>query len=179
MKKVIVLFLTIVILTGCDLMKKLDNTPTKKVEAFLNKYQMLDEDVIDDLNAMVNKKTQYSEKQKEEYISIVKKNYQKMTYTIKEENVDGEEALVTAEIEVVDYSNISTESNKYLKDHPEAFLTDGKYDESLFIDYIISKMKEAKEKIKYTVNFDLTKVDKEWELDDITNETIEKLNGSY
>ena len=41
-------FALLILLTGCDIGEKLDNTPTKRVETFLNKYQTLDDDVLDD-----------------------------------------------------------------------------------------------------------------------------------
>lgn len=179
MKRIILMFLVVIGLTGCSLAKDMDNTPTKKVEAFLNKYQTLDDDVLYDLDTLVNKQSAFTDKQKKDYKDIIKSNYQKMTYVIKDEKVDGNEATVTTEIEVVDYTGIVSDSNGYLKNHPEEFLTDKKYDESLFSDYKISRLKEAKEKIKYTIDFTLTKADDEWMLDSITNEITDKINGSY
>lgn len=179
MKRIILMFFVVIGLTGCSLTKDMDNTPTKKVEAFLNKYQTLDKDVLDDLDTLVNKEATFTDQQRKDYKDIIKSNYQKMTYVIKDEKVDGNEATVTAEIEVVDYTKIVSDSNQYLKNHPEEFLTDKKYNESLFIDYKISKLKEAKEKIKYTIEFTVTKADDEWMLDSITNEITDKINGSY
>ena len=46
MKKIIVIVLILITLTGCN---KLMNTPTKKVEAMLNNYVTLNKDVLDDL----------------------------------------------------------------------------------------------------------------------------------
>ena len=44
MKKIIVIVLMLITLTGCN---KLMNTPTKKVEAMLNNYVTLNKDVLD------------------------------------------------------------------------------------------------------------------------------------
>lgn len=179
MKKIILMFLVVLGVTGCSLAKDMDNTPTKKVEAFLNKYQTLHKDVLDDLDTLVNKQAVFTSEQKKEYKDIIKSNYQKMTYVIKDEKVDGNEATVNVQIEVADYTKIVSASNEYLKNHPEEFLTDKKYNESLFIDYKLSKLKEAKDKIKYTMDFTLTKVDDEWMLDSITDEITDKINGLY
>lgn len=179
MKRIILILLVVIGLTGCSFAKNMDNTPTKKVEAFLNKYQTLDEDVLVDLDTLVRKQSTFTDEQKKDYKDIIKSNYQKMTYVIKDAKEDGNDATVTVEIEVVDYTRIASDSNEYLKDHPEEFLTDKKYDESLFIDYKLSKLKDAKDKIKYTMDFTLTKVDDEWMLDSITDEITDKINGSY
>ena len=46
MKKLfLVLMTSLTLLTGCDMIEDMDNTPTKKVEAYLNKFQMADNDV--------------------------------------------------------------------------------------------------------------------------------------
>lgn len=179
MKKLIYALLIMFCLTGCNLTKNMDNTPTKKVEAFLSKYQTLNNDVLGDLDDIVDKEDEFSEEQKTKYKDIIKSNYQKMTYKIKDEKIDGDEAIVRAEIEVVDYTKIVSEANKYLKDHPEEFLTDKEYDNSLYIDYRLSKLKDAKEKVKYTIEFKLAKADDEWMLDTITDEIRNKINGIY
>lgn len=178
MKKLVLVMTLVFLVTGCALVKKIDNTPTKKVEAFLNKYQTLDSSVIDDLDDVLEK-TDYSEDQKKRYKDIVKANYQKMTYKIKEEMTDGDEATVTAEIEVIDYSIINSETSAYLKEHEEEFNSDGKFDETKYNDYKIDELKNAKEKVKYTIDFTLTKVDDEWMLDDLNDEKLDKINGVY
>lgn len=179
MKKIIIVALMLIGLTGCSLTKDMDNTPTKKVEAFLNNYQTLNEDVLTDLDDVVEKEISFSSDQKKKYKDIIKSNYQKMTYVIKDEEVNGDTATVKTEIEVIDYTKIVSNSNQYLKDHPEEFLTDKKYDDSLFVDYKLKQLKEAKEKVKYTIDFTLTKDKDEWMLDSISDDVRDKINGIY
>ena len=109
MKKVFVLVLIIVVFTvGCDSMM---NTPTKRVEEFLNKYQRQDEEVIRQLRdstKMID--TDLDGDNYIEYTNIIKRQYKDLTYTIKEEMIDGENATVTVEIEVYDYKNAIKES---------------------------------------------------------------------
>ena len=40
-------------------------------------------------------------------------------------------------------------------------------------------MKEVKDKVKYTINFTLTKVDDKWKLDNISDIDRQKLHGLY
>ena len=181
MKKIVIILLLVSALffTGCSLTENMDNTPTKKVEALLNKYQMLDIDVLNDLDNVVDKQIDFSNKQRDEYKDIIKRNYQKLTYTIKDELVDGDTAEVETEIEVIDHTKIVSEANAYLRDNPNEFLTDNKYDNNLFIDYKLKKLKETKEKVKYTLVFKLTKVEDEWKIDSLTEEMRDKINGIY
>jgi hypothetical protein len=179
MRKVITILSLFLFVTGCSLAKDLDNTPTKKVEALLNKYQTLDSSVMSDLNAVLENNTSFTDKQQDQYKDIIKKNYQNLTYTIKDSTTDGDEATVTAEIEVVDYTNALNDAKVYLQENPEEFETAGVYDQSKYIDYQLKMLKEAKEKVTYTLDFTLTKIDDEWTIDDLTDEIINKINGVY
>ncbi len=46
-------------LVGCSI-NDLSNTPTKQTELFFNKYQTLDQSVLDDLNHVVAAETQFN-----------------------------------------------------------------------------------------------------------------------
>lgn len=179
MKKIFMSFALLLLLTGCDIGNKLDNTPTKRVETFLNKYQTLDDDVLDSLDSVIAEEPLFNTEQRDKYRDIIKSNYQKMMYKIKEEEIDGNNAIVTAEIEVIDYSKVMSEAETYRLENIDEFMTNGEYDESKFVDYRLDKLKEAKEKVKYTIDLTLTKVDEEWILDDLTKENEAKLNGVY
>lgn len=179
MKKFAAVVATILLMTGCSITKDLDNTPTKKVEALLNNFQTLDSSVLSDLDKVVDLETSFTDKQKETYKDIIKTNYQKLTYTIKNAEEDGDEAVVTAEIEVIDYTKVLNDASVYLEEHPTEFETDGKYDEDKYLDYRLEQLKTAKDKVTYTLDFTLTKVDDEWTIDDLTNEIRDKINGTY
>ena len=114
MKKLIVtLLLSLSLVTGCDMLDDMDNTPTKKVEAYLNKYQTLHDDVVNQIDESTVQDTDFTEEQVEEYKKIIKDNYQKMTYKIKDEKIDGDKATVTAEIVVIDYTKSLADIEKY------------------------------------------------------------------
>ena len=51
MKKIIIIVLGILLFTGCD---DVMNTPTKRVEEFLGKYQTMDSEVINDLESVLD-----------------------------------------------------------------------------------------------------------------------------
>lgn len=179
MKKILMSLALLLCLAGCDVGKTLDNTPTKRVETFLNKYQTLDDEVLDSLDYVIAEETLFNSEQRDKYRDIIKTNYQKMMYKIKDEEIDGDNAIVTAEIEVIDYSKIMSEAESYRMENPEEFMTDDEHDESKFVDYRLEQLKNAKEKVKYTIELTLTKINEEWILDDLTKENEAKLNGVY
>ncbi len=177
MKKVIISLLFVILLTGCS--SNLLNTPTKKVEMFFNKYQSLDDDVLSQLKSVVDNEISFTKEQGLNYIEIMKKHYQTLKYRIKDEVIDGDTAVVTVEIEVNDYSKILKEADLYLENHKEEFMKNNKVDETLFNEYRINKLKDSKDRVKYTIDMTLSKIDDKWELDEVSRDTKDKIQGVY
>lgn len=119
MKKVIiVLSLFVLFITGCG---NTMNTPTGRVEEFLGKYQSMDSEVLTQLDKVISNDTSMSDEQKRDYQALMEKQYQNLSYKIKEEDIDGDEASVLVEIEVYDYANSIIESREYYNEHPDEF----------------------------------------------------------
>ncbi|MGM9878948.1 MAG: hypothetical protein ACI31R_02870 [Bacilli bacterium] len=207
MKKILLCFsciMAIVLLSGCSM----NNTPTKKVENFLDNYKNQDETVLTQLKEMVDSDTLMDEDQKTTYTDIMKKQYQDLTYDIKDEVIDGDTATVTAEIEVYDYYKINQDAQTYYDNNPDEFkndtdsgvaqdITDAAEDvvegaadavenatdavtgDSKFVEYRLGKLKDATDRVKYTIDFTLTKVDDVWTLNDIDDTTRQKIHGLY
>ena len=210
MKKILLCFsciIAIVLLSGCSM----DNTPTKKVEKFLDNYKNQDETVLTQLKEMVDSDTLMDETQKTTYSDIMKKQYKDLTYDIKDEVIDRDTATVTAEIEVYDYYKINQDAQTYYDNNPNEFkddnndnnnglagdivegakdavdaVTDKAEDavdavtgDSKFVEYRLGKLKDAKDRVKYTIDFTLTKVDNVWTLNDIDDTTRQKIHGLY
>ena len=174
MKKIITIFLMIFLFTGCEIGTDMSNTPTKRVEEYLDGYQALDDNILNDLDSLIAD-LDYTFEQKESYRELMKKHYQNLNYEIKDEAINGDKATVTAEIEVIDYSDVLKEElnqDSYLDD-------EGNYSAELFYDYQLSKMKESKKKVKYTIVFNLTKVNDDWAIDELDESTKEKIHGIY
>ncbi len=178
MKKILLGILSIMLLSGCG--EKMFNTPTKKVEMFFQNYQTLDKDVIEQLNKVVNEEENFNADQRLAYKELMKKHYQELKYEIKDEKVDGDKATVTVEIEVTDYSKALKEADKYLENNRSEFYDDkGVYDAFLFTTYRIEELKKVKDKVKFTLNMNLSKIDDEWQLDKISDTDEQKINGVY
>jgi len=179
MKKLcVIISIMSLLLVGCG--ETLMNTPTKKVEMFLDKYKTLDNDVTTQLNDVVDGYSLFDDESKEEYKKLMQKHYKNLNYEVKEERINGDQAVVTTEIEVTDYSKIMTDANSYLANHRDEFSdSNGNYNELLFTKYRINKLKEASETVKYTIDFQLKKENKKWVLEDLTDEQEAKINGMY
>ncbi len=180
MKKFLTFLSFAIILTGCSIGEDMSNTPTKKVEEYLNNYQTLDSNVLANLDAIVNDEETFDEEQKGTYRDVLKKHYQDLTYTIKEETINGDRATVETEIEVTDYTKAMKAAEDYRTTNESEFLgEDNEFDEVKFNNYRLDLIKDSKERVKYTIYFSLTKEDDEWVLNDLTDSEEEKILGIY
>ena len=177
MKKIL-LILSLFLLIGCE--KDLNNTPTKRVEVFLSNYQSLSDEVQAKIIADVDEMNDLTEEERDAYIELWKRHFQGLTYEIKDEKIDGDDAIVTTQIEVTDYSKIMEETNMMLSENPELFLDeDGAYSFRLYTDYKLEALKNVEDKAQYTIDFKLKKVNKKWILQELDEEDNLKLSGMY
>lgn len=170
MKKILMIISLLFLVTGCNDMM---NTPTRRVEEFLGKYQAIDSSVLTELDSVVDE-SDYSDEYKEEYKELMIKQYQNLSYKIKNEQTDGDNATVIVEIEVFDYNNALNEASDYIEEHPEEF-----EEEEDIEHYKINAMKEVTDKASYTINFSLVKDNKKWVLEKISDSDLEKIHGLY
>lgn len=175
----------LLLLVGCS---NTTNTPSKKVEDFLAKYQNQDQDVLTQLDLTLDSDTEMDEDQKKEYKALMTKQYQNLSYKITDEKVEDDTATVDVEIEVYDYATSITKSKEYFDQHKDEFLKDDDDNDKdkdkdasnkAYIDYKIKELKDVTEKTTYQITFNLTKTDDEWTIDDITDADRQKLHGLY
>ena len=173
---VLVVMVLCISLVGCGLTKK---TAKGAVEDFLNQYKNLSSNVLDDMNKGVDDED-LSDKQKDVYRDVLKKQYQDMKYKIVNETYDGDNAVVETKITVYDLYKVQKDANDYLTENEDEFKENNTFSNSLFMDYKLDKMKKTKETIEYTINFKVTKDDKgNYKVTDLSNEDLEKIHGIY
>lgn len=168
MKKNIILGITLLItlttLVGCSLA----NTPTSKVEDLFSKYQRLDDDITIEIEELLNTETLTNE-QKEKYRKVIEDQYKNLTYEIKDEKIDGDIAVVTVQIEVLDYRKAISELN-----------TSGNFDVLEYNNKKLEVLEKVKDKVTYTLEIEVTKdKDGNWKLSDLSSNDIKKIQGMY
>lgn len=163
--KFILLGITILLLVGCSM----SNTPTSIVEDLLSKYQRLDADITNGIDNVLEEQN-LTDDHKERYRKLLEDQYKNMSYEIKDEKIDGDNATVIVEIETLDYKNsisdLTFDSTIYTKES---------FDEEK-----LNRLENTKNKVTYTIELNLTK-DNEgtWRLNALTNEQIKKIQGMY
>ncbi len=170
MKKVLYLFICILFMAGCGM----GNTPTKKVEVFLNKYQMNDTDVIKDLDNTLMSDSTLTESERQEYREFMKKHYQDLKYKIKDEKIDGKKATVEVAVTVRNYADAVNEANEYKVKNADKFNTT-----NTFASYRLKKLKDVTKEETYTIYFHLRKEGSQWKLDELSDTDESKINGLY
>lgn len=163
MKKIILAIFCFTMLVGCTL----GNTPTSKVEDMLTNYQM-NKDSIDISYTNLTSDSNLSADIIKKYEDAIEKQYRDLSYEVVDEVIDGDSAVVTIQIEVMDYKN---SINKYNRED---------YDINKYHEHILKELNNTKEMTTYTLDITLTKDSNDtWNVDDLTKENRKKLLGIY
>lgn len=171
--KILIILVLMFSLIGCS------KTAKMTVESYLDRYNSLDAEVLNDMNEVVDMES-FSDEDKETYSSLFKKQYSDMQYNILDEEYDGDEAIIKVKITVYDYYKVQKEASIYLANNADEFNDEnGVYDVSKFIKYKLEKMKMTTDKVDYTIDFYLIKHDNNWEVSSLSNSDLEKIHGIY
>lgn len=185
MKKVMKIFLVVIFslfIVGCG---NTMSTPTNKVEEFLGKYQNMDDDVTIQLDEVLDSEDMSNE-QKEKYRSILEKQYQNLSYKIKNEEINGDNATVDVEIKVLDYATTINDAKKYYEEHKDNVVEDAVQgvEEALeksaaYIDYKLKELENVTDTISYDITFYLSKENGKWKIQDLSDVDLKKIHGLY
>ena len=198
-KIIVILSLLVMLVTGCG---NNMSAPSEKVEEFLGRYQSMDSNILTQLDNVISNDETMDDTQKKDYKTLMEKQYQNLSYKIKDEKIDGDEAEVLVEIEVFDYANSINESRKYYTEHRDEFDdnevgndgadtdNDGMSEEgevvggavdtvSSFITYKIKQLMDVTDKAKYEITFHLNKEDGEWKVEDLSDVDRQKIHGLF
>lgn len=172
-KCLISLFL-IIILSGCiGLMG-----PKEKVDKSLKKYVNADSEIVNELNNRLSKQD-LTKEEKDRYTKIIINEYKNIKYTITKEEIKDDKAVVSVDIKVLDLYGASKEAEEDLAKDPSKFYTDNEYDFHKFTSHKLTKMENTTEYKEYEIFFNLTKKDEIWNIDELDDETLEKIHGIY
>ena len=177
MKKTLIGFF-IILLSACSLIQT--NSPKEKVKELLDKYKNQDTVIITKLEDTIS--SEYKGDYKDRYKKLMINQYKNLEYKIIDEIIDGDTAVVTADVTVYDYGSAIENANEYLRSHEQEFYKDEEkkeIDNDKFLDYKFNLLEEVEDRKTYTLEFTLTKEDKEWKLDDLSSKNISKIHGIY
>ncbi len=177
MRKLIVLLLGIILITGCTLF---NDDALVVVKSYLGKFNHLDEVIVMELDNFLDSQD-LSDTQRDIYNEVIENQYRGLLYEIVEVEYDGDEAVVEVNIEVNDLYIAQKEAMDYLDNNYEDFLDDnGEYNESLFLTYKLNKMLEQDDKVDYTLDIELSKTDDgNWYVVQLSDDELEKIHGVY
>lgn len=175
-------------------------TPTTKVEEYLGKYQRLDDDVSTQLDQVLDDDNTMSDDQKDQYRSLMEKQYQNLSYKIENEEINRDSATVDVEIEVLDYATTIADAKEYYQEHKDEIEKENDQEQSdndnvvedavegteeaieksaAFIDYKLKELESVSDTTTYTITFHLTKEDGEWQIQNLSDLDLEKIHGLY
>lgn len=195
MKKIITI-LFVILLSACSL--SMNNSPKTKVKELLDKYKNQDSSIITNLDDVID--GEYEGKFRDRYKSLILNQYKNLEYKITDEVIDGDTAIVTADVTVYNYGSGIDAANTYLEEHENEFykesITDNgsqitqneenntknnqkTIDYDKFLDYKLNLLEEINDRKTYSIDFTLTKENNEWILDELSDEAIKKIHGLY
>lgn len=162
------IFIFLLLLVGCSL----SNSPTSKVEELLTKYQSLDNDVKSGIEGVIEDENLTSS-QKDRYKKLLEDQYKNLSYEIKDERIDGDNAIISTEIKVINYKKAINDTYNYYNGNNDYTLEE-------YNDTKLSNLEKEKEKVTYTIDFEVKKdKDGNWKISSLSNETIKKIQGMY
>lgn len=175
MKKLLIFLFFIFIISGCG---NNSNSPKNEVQKLFSNYNSLSSDVLIQLDTVIANED-LSGEQKAIYKEVLKRQYEDLKYKINDEVISEDKAIVSVNVEVYDLNKAITDSNKYLESNRDEFTIDDKLDNNKFWDYKLDKMLKMQDRINYTIDFSLTKLDNKWHLDELLETDRQKIHGLY
>ncbi len=148
-------------------------SPKDAVDDYLQKYVTLDDTIMNELNDFVDGE-EFNEEQRTTYKEILRNQYSSLTYTILNEEIKEDEAVVKVKINVRDLYKIKKETNKYYDEHKDEF-----NEINVFLNYQLEKMKNAVDTMTYTIDVKVIKEDGNWKVKQLSIDTLEKIHGIY
>ena len=168
MKKIIFLIISCLFLfSGC-----VNQSCPQIVEDYLNKFKNHNEEVLKSLDILISYENLGKEEQ-DQYRIIMRRQYHDLQYKTVAEYYNGNEAKITEEIEVYDYLSSKRRAKEYFEEHRDTMTT---------LEYKklqLDSMYQEKNRIKYTIEFELHYEDDTWKLVSPNYVVLQKIHGIY
>ena len=114
-----------------------------------------------------------TDEQSTRYKKLLEKQYSNLSYDIKDEKIDGDNAVISTEIKVINYKKAINDTYNYYQGRDD-------YTVEEYNNTKLKNLEKEKEKVTYTIDFDVKKdKDGNWKIASLSNETIKKIQGMY
>ncbi len=175
MKKIVALLVfCFLLLTGCGA-----NTPASKVEAYLDRYNSMSDEVTTDLETKIASENLSYNNQKI-YKDVLTRQYENIKYEVKDENINGDNATVRVKITVYDLYKVDKDVINYMNTYQNEFYDENNtFSEELFNKYRLNQMLSTTDTVDYEIYFYLNKINGEWIMNSPDRTTLEKIHGMY
>ena len=175
MKKLFLMLVSLFMVVGCSCS---NDKAADAVEKYLNDYKGLGDTALKDIDDLVEGED-LTDKGKETYKEVLKRQYRDLIYTIENEDYDGDTAKVTVKITVYALYKAQKDASEYLSNHQDEFLTDREYDNDFYMEYKLEQMRDMNDTVSYNIVFNVTKTDGKWYVEQPSDEVLEKIHGVY
>ena len=155
------------------------SSPVGMTEEYLKKYKKLDESVVKDIRYSFSDKL--TPEQEKLYVGVIKKQYQKLNYSITEQNISDMEATVEILVTVTDLKDAYEEATTYVDAHRDKFLdASNEFDVYAATDYKLEQLENASSSVEYAISFYYYKNDLgKWVMKDLHDADIQKIAGTF
>lgn len=173
MKKITLLIILTIITIGCG---NINNKIDVKINEFFNKYNKLDDEVLMDIDKKMLE-AEIDPEIKPIVKSAYKRQFKEMKYKIIEINEYKDYAKVKVKVTLYDYENTKKDAEKYIDNNIDEFMLNNEVDYIKEKKYIFEKLNKTNKRKNESIYLKLHKDNNKWKIDDLTNETLLKLQG--
>ena len=174
----IILFIFLTLFSGCGFN---DTDPTEAIEKFFWNYQNLDESAVGQLQLGLLLEEELSDTSKELYLEAMKRQYENLTYDIKDVQKFSNTAVASVVITVYDFNNTEKTTKEYIETAETGIFVDpnGAPVAGAYERYLYNEMSKEEERVTYNITVSLIEKDSGYEASVLSSETLEMIQGLY
>lgn len=172
MKRILLFLFLILFVSGCG-----SSSPRDEVKKLFSNYNNLTSDLLIQLDDVMNGED-LTDEQVDKYKEVLKRQYKDLKYKINDEIINQDNAIVSTRIEVYDLVKV-LDDDSYIEENKDDFTTDGVIDKEKVWNYKLEQMLKVNERITYDLDLSLTKIDNNWQIDDLLETDRKKIHGLY
>ncbi len=155
------------------------SSPKGMAEEYLEKYVKLDDSIVSNITYEFNDKL--TAEQEQFYTSVIKRQYEKLSYSVSDCVEEEKEANVTVMITVTDLKSAYDQADAYVESHRNKYEDkDGNFDTTKAVNYKLDQVEKASETISYSINIQFFKDDLgKWVMQNLSDADLKKLSGTF